>query len=52
MLKDIQTMDDFDFKGKTVLLRIDVNTPMDPRTGEPLDDRRFRCHKDTNSMSL
>jgi len=47
MLKDIQTMDDFDFKGKTVLLRIDVNTPMDPRTGEPLDDRRFRCHKDT-----
>jgi phosphoglycerate kinase len=47
MLKDIPTMNDFDFKGKTVLLRIDINTPMDPKTMEPLDDRRFRCHKDT-----
>ena len=47
MLKDIPTMNDYDFKGKTVLLRIDVNTPMNPKTGELLDDRRFRSHKDT-----
>ncbi len=47
MLKDIPTMNDYDFKGKTALLRIDVNTPMDPKTGELLDDRRFRSHKDT-----
>jgi len=47
MLKDIPTMNDFDFNGKTVLLRIDINTPMDPKTGELLNDRRFRSHKDT-----
>ena len=47
MLKDIPTMDELDVKGKTVLLRIDVNTPLDPKTGTPLDDRRFRSHKDT-----
>jgi len=47
MLKDIPTLNDYEFKGKTALLRIDVNTPMDPKTGEPLDDRRFRSHKDT-----
>ncbi|MBN2251739.1 MAG: phosphoglycerate kinase [Candidatus Altiarchaeota archaeon] len=47
MLKDIPTMNDFEFKGKTVLLRIDINTPMDPKTRELLDDRRFRSHKET-----
>jgi phosphoglycerate kinase len=47
MLKDIPTLNDYDFKGKTALLRIDVNTPMDPKTGDPLDDRRFKSHKDT-----
>jgi phosphoglycerate kinase len=47
MLKDIPTMDGFDFKGKTVLLRLDINTPLDPKTGAPLDDRRFRSHKAT-----
>lgn len=47
MLKDIPTMDEFDFNGKTVLLRIDINTPMDTKSGELLDDRRFRSHKET-----
>lgn len=47
MLNDIPTMDNFEFEGKTVLLRIDVNTPMDPENGQPLDDRRFRSHKET-----
>lgn len=47
MLSNIKTMDDFDFKGKTVLVRIDVNTPIDLKTGELLDDRRFLSHKDT-----
>lgn len=47
MLGDIPTLDEFDFRDKTVLLRIDVNTPLDPKTGEPLDDRRFRSHKNT-----
>jgi len=47
MLKDIKTMDGFDFSGKTAIVRIDVNAPLDPKTGEPLDDRRFRSHKET-----
>ncbi|MEA3255422.1 MAG: phosphoglycerate kinase [Candidatus Altiarchaeota archaeon] len=47
MLKDIPTMDEFDFNGKTVLLRIDINSPINAKTGELLDDRRFRSHKDT-----
>ncbi len=45
--QDILTMDDFDFKGKRVLLRLDLNTPIDPHTGEFLDDRRFQSHKET-----
>lgn len=30
----ILTLDDFDLKGKTVLLRVDMNCPIDPVTGE------------------
>ncbi len=47
MLENIKTLDDFEFNGKTVLVRIDINTPIDPRTGELLDDRRFESHKET-----
>ena len=28
----IRTLDDFDIKGKTVLLRVDMNVPIDPKT--------------------
>jgi phosphoglycerate kinase len=47
MLTDIKTMDDFDFHGKTALVRVDINTPIDLKTGELLDDRRFRSHEKT-----
>ena len=30
----ILTLSDFDLKGKTVLLRVDMNCPIDPTTGE------------------
>jgi phosphoglycerate kinase len=43
MPKDIFTMDDFDLKGKTLLLRVDINSPINPSTGEILDDTRI-CH--------
>lgn len=43
MPKDFFTMDDFDLKGKTVLLRVDINSPINPSTGEILDDTRI-CH--------
>jgi len=47
MIDDIATLDDYDFAGKTVLLRLDLNTPIDPKTGEFLEDRRMRSHVPT-----
>jgi phosphoglycerate kinase len=47
MMSGILTMDDLDFEGKTVLLRCDLNTPIDPKTGEFLEDRRMRSHVPT-----
>ncbi len=44
---DFDTMDDFNFKGKTVLLRVDINSPVDPTTGDILDDTRMQLHSRT-----
>lgn len=41
------TIDDLDFSGKTVILRPDFNVPIDPGTGEILDDSRIREHAET-----
>lgn len=41
MERDYYTMDDFDFDGKTVLLRVEFNSPMGP-DGTILDDKRIR----------
>ncbi len=41
-MTDFFTMDDFDFAGKKVLLRVDINAPIDPSTGHILDDTRMR----------
>ena len=35
------TLDDFDLKGKTVLLRVDMNCPIDPETLEILGTKRI-----------
>ncbi len=35
-------LDGVDVKGKTVLVRVDINSPLDPNTGEILDDTRIR----------
>ncbi|OED30576.1 phosphoglycerate kinase [Methanosphaera sp. WGK6] len=43
------TMDDFDLEGKTILLRVDVNSPVDPLNGDLLDDTRMRLHSTTIS---
>ena len=29
----IHTLDEFDLAGKTVLCRVDINQPIDPKTG-------------------
>ncbi len=36
------TLDDFDFRGKTVILRVDINSPIDQQTGRLADDNRIR----------
>jgi len=38
----ILTLDDFDFRDKTVILRLDINSPIDHRTGQLADDNRIR----------
>jgi phosphoglycerate kinase len=38
----ILTLDDFDFRGKTVVLRVDINSPINHQTGELADDNRLR----------
>jgi phosphoglycerate kinase len=40
----ILTLDDFDLEGKTVLLRVDINSPLDPTTKRIKDETRIcRC---------
>ncbi|MEM3402054.1 MAG: phosphoglycerate kinase [Candidatus Hadarchaeales archaeon] len=36
------TLDNVDVKGKFVAVRVDINSPIDPKTGEILDDTRIR----------
>jgi len=43
----IRTIDDFDFRGKTALLRLDLNSPLDSKTQKILDDSRIREHART-----
>ncbi len=44
---DIFTLDDFNLKGRTVLVRVDINSPLDPKSGRILDDYRIRSHLST-----
>ncbi len=41
--RDFLTIDDFDIDGKTILVRVDLNSPMDP-DGHILDDMRIKSH--------
>lgn len=38
----MHTLDDFNLKGKTVLARFDMNSPLDPNTREPIDITRIK----------
>lgn len=42
MESGILTLDDFELRDKTVLLRVDINSPIDHRTGGLADDNRIR----------
>ncbi len=41
------TMGDYDLSNKTVYLRVDVNSPINPLTGEIMDVSRFVSHLET-----
>ncbi len=41
------TIDDFDMENKTVLVRVDINSPVDPNSGTILDDTRMKLHAQT-----
>ncbi|NMB26236.1 MAG: phosphoglycerate kinase, partial [Firmicutes bacterium] len=37
----INTIDDFDYRGKTVILRVDINSPLDPVTKKIVNENRL-----------
>ncbi|GAB4314819.1 MAG: phosphoglycerate kinase [Methanobacteriaceae archaeon] len=41
------TIDNFHLEDKTVLLRVDINSPVDPVNEKILDDTRIRLHSET-----
>lgn len=43
----IPVLEDLPSSCNRILLRIDVNSPIDPATGRILDDTRFRAHRET-----
>jgi phosphoglycerate kinase len=42
MVESLLTLEDFELAGKKILLRADMNSPLDPRSGEILDNSRIR----------
>jgi phosphoglycerate kinase len=44
---DYLTLNDFNVKGKRVLLRLDINSPLDPNSNQILDDSRIQAAKPT-----
>jgi phosphoglycerate kinase len=41
------TMDDFNLEGRKVVLRVDINSPIDVKTGKITDDTRIKSHAET-----
>lgn len=46
-MAEFNTIDDFDIENKTVLVRVDINSPVDPGSGIILDDTRLKLHAQT-----
>jgi len=42
-MASLLSLSEADLSGKTVLVRVDVNSPLNPVTGEFLDDARLRA---------
>ena len=41
-MKQFNTLDDFDFNDRTILLRVDINCPLNKETLDLEDDNRIR----------
>jgi len=48
----ILTIDDFNFKARTALVRVDFNSPIDPKTKKVLDDTRIKAHGESTIKEL
>jgi len=46
------TLDDFNLMNKTVLLRVDFNSPLDLETKKIINDKRIRAHANTTIKEL
>jgi len=46
------TMDNFNFKNKAAIVRVDFNSPIDPATKKVLDDTRIRAHGEATIKEL
>jgi len=44
---NFKTLDDVDVSGKTVIVRVDLNSPIDPSTGKIQDNERIQAHAKT-----
>ncbi|UCH02697.1 MAG: phosphoglycerate kinase [Candidatus Bathyarchaeota archaeon] len=44
---DFLTMDEYEFKDKTAFVRVDFNSPLNPKTMKITDDTRIRMHSQT-----
>jgi phosphoglycerate kinase len=42
MEKDFNTLEDFDYRDRTVLLRVDINCPLDKESLQIVNDSRIR----------
>jgi phosphoglycerate kinase len=51
-LTKFRTLDDIDVKDKVVLVRVDFNSPVDPKSLKVLDDTRIRAHGETTIKEL
>jgi len=46
-MKFYKTLDDVDVSGKMVIVRVDINSPIDPETGRIQDNERIQAHAKT-----
>ena len=47
-----KTLDDFNVKDKTVLVRVDFNSEIDPQTKKVTSDVRIKAHAQTTLSEL